>query len=195
MRTGHARRVGMMNMLRRIAYSVSMISIATVPLVAHAQLSSTGAAEASFTAVGPAGMKIVGQTHDLTVADDAQSITVTVPLTNLTTGIALRDRHMREKYLQVGQYASAQLVVPRAALRLPASGATVDASAPATLTIHGRAHPVTIRYTARGEGKALHVSGGTHIDIRDYGIDVPSYLGVTVKPDIDVAVRFDALDK
>jgi hypothetical protein len=43
-------------------------------------------------------------------------------------------------------------------------------------------------------GGSLHVGGTTKLDIRDYGIDIPSYLGVTVKPDIDVEVQFTATE-
>jgi hypothetical protein len=31
--------------------------------------------------------------------------------------------------------------------------------------------------------------------MKEFGIDVPSYLGVTVKPDVQVSVKFDATDK
>jgi hypothetical protein len=33
------------------------------------------------------------------------------------------------------------------------------------------------------------------INIRDFGINVPSYLGVTVKPDVDVAIKLSAAEK
>ena len=171
-----------------------VIAVATLafPLAADAKLARTGSPSVSFTAVGPAGLKIVGTTSDLDVVDDASSVTITVPLANLTTGIALRDRHMREKYLQVQNYPNATLKVDRASVKFPAPGAESSGDAQGTMAIHGKTHPVSFHYTAKKEGAGYAVSGSVHLDMKDYGIDVPSYLGVTVKPDVDVAVRFVA---
>jgi hypothetical protein len=30
--------------------------------------------------------------------------------------------------------------------------------------------------------------------MQDFGIEVPSYLGVSVRPDVDVSIRFEAND-
>jgi hypothetical protein len=34
-----------------------------------------------------------------------------------------------------------------------------------------------------------------HLNMNDFGIQVPSYLGVTVKPDVDVAAQFEVTDE
>jgi polyisoprenoid-binding protein YceI len=162
------------------------------PFAADAKLARTGTPSVSFTALGPAGMKIVGTTSHLEVADDATSVTITVPLADLTTGIALRDRHMREKYLQVQSFPNATLKVDRANLKLPPPGAEASSDAQGTMAIHGKTHPVSFHYTAKHEGAGYAVSGSVRVDMKDYGIDVPSYLGVTVKPDVDVTVSFVA---
>jgi polyisoprenoid-binding protein YceI len=179
---------------RRMAVIATAALAISFSLAADAKLARTGSPSVSFTAVGPAGLKIVGTTSDLDVADDATSVTITVPLANLTTGIALRDRHMREKYLQVQTYPNATLKVDRASVKFPPAGAEASGDAQGTMAIHGKTHPVSFHYTAKHEGAGYAVAGSVHLDIKDYGIDVPSYLGVTVKPDIDVTVRFVASD-
>jgi hypothetical protein len=78
--------------------------IVTMSVAGFAALSSASDAHVSFQASGPAGMKIEGTTPDLTVADDGTNVVVTVPLGNLNTGIALRDHHMKEKYLEVPKF-------------------------------------------------------------------------------------------
>jgi polyisoprenoid-binding protein YceI len=113
-----------------------------------------------------------------------------VPLSNLATGIALRDRHMKEKYLEVQKYPDATLTVARSSLKVPPSGAHATADAPATLTLHGATRPVTVHYEASGEGDGLSVNGTFHVKMDEFGIAVPSYLGVTVKPDVDVHATF-----
>jgi len=166
-----------------------------VPAVADAEWTrSPDTPSVVFRAAGPAGLKIEGKTGelDLKVRDD--TVIVTVPLGGLDTGIALRNRHMREKYLETAKYPSAVLAVPRGALALPADGATTSAEASGQMTIHGRTRPVVIRYRVTRTGSAYAVEGTVHVVMTDYGVSVPSYLGVTVKPDVDVVVSFRAVD-
>jgi polyisoprenoid-binding protein YceI len=165
-----------------------------IGLASFAFLLRTGEPSVSFTALGPGGLKIVGTTSELTLADDAASVSVAVPLANLSTGISLRDRHMREKYLQVQTYPYATLKVDRAGMRFPTPGTETTADAQGTMAIHGQTHPVMFHYTVKRDGAGYAVSGSVRINMKDYGIDVPSYLGVTVKPDVDVAVRFAAME-
>lgn len=159
-----------------------------------AALASPSGARVGFAASGPAGMKIEGTTQALNVADDGTSVVVDVPLGDLRTGIALRDHHMREKYLEVPKFPSAELKVARSALRMPPAGASVAADVPAQLTLHGQTRPITVHYDAKSDGAGYAVSGRFRVNMNDYGISVPSYLGVTVKPDVDVTASFHVAD-
>ena len=173
------------------------LSLATVLLAltglgarAYAAFSAPKDARAGFTATGPAGLTIEGSTPELNVADGDGKLVVDVPLGNLATGIALRDRHMKEKYLEVPKFPAATLIAERGSIKVPASGAAVSSDAPATLTLHGQTHPVTVHYDATADATGVAVRGKFHIRMDDFGIAVPSYLGVTVKPDVDVTARF-----
>lgn len=175
---------------KRVWSTVVSLSVITASSAVHAGLSSATDSKVSFEAAGPAGMKIDGETPDLSVADDGGNVVVTVPLGNLTTGIGLRDHHMKEKYLEVPKYPAATLTIARSALKLPSGADPVKADVPATLQLHGQTHPVTVHYEAKATGSVLDARGAFHINMNDYGIAVPVYLGVTVKPDIDVAASF-----
>jgi polyisoprenoid-binding protein YceI len=166
------------------------IGLVTLSVAGHAALSSASDAHVSFEASGPAGMKIDGTTSDLTVGDDGANVVVTVPLANLNTGIGLRDHHMKEKYLEVPKYPSAVLSIARAALKFPGGAGEASADVPGTVTIHGQSKPVTVHYDAKGAGGAIDAHGSFRINMNDFGITVPSYLGVTVKPDVDVTASF-----
>jgi polyisoprenoid-binding protein YceI len=162
--------------------------------LAGAKLAKVGdRAAVSFAAKGPAGMTIVGKTSDLLLRDDGKIVSVSVPLKNLTTGIGLRDQHLREKYLQVDQFPSAELSVDRGSLTPPAASA-VSLDAKGVMKIHGKTKTVVFRYTAKKNGQVIEVTGSIRLNIQDYGIPIPSFLGVTVKPDIDIAVSFAAKD-
>jgi polyisoprenoid-binding protein YceI len=163
-----------------------------VSAAGYAALSAAGNTHVSFQAAGPAGMKIEGTTADLAVAEQDGNLVITVPLANLTTGIGLRDKHMKEKYLEIGKYPSAVLTVSRSAIKVPSSGEQVEADAPGTLQLHGQTKPVSVHYQSKSEGGGLSARGSFHVNMKEFGIEVPSYLGVTVKPDVDVSASFRA---
>jgi polyisoprenoid-binding protein YceI len=167
--------------------SAACAALAGLGTEAHAALASASDSHVTFEGKGPAGFKVTGSTTDLSVAEADGNVVITVPLANLNTGIDLRDHHMKEKYLEVPKYPSAVLTIARSALRVPAGGERVEADAPGTLTLHGQTHPVSVHYDAKQEGPAYLAHGRFHINMNDYGVNVPSYLGVTVKPDIDVS--------
>lgn len=176
---------------RYVLGMAAAITIATTPAAA-ALRSSSGTA--SFTALGPAGMKIHGTTPNVSVSESNQMVLVRVGLSNLDTGISLRNRHMREKYLEVSKYPNAELVVKRSELKFPEEGKDSKSSASGTLTIHGKSRTVNFNYDAKRSANTIDVNGSVRVDIREYGIAEPSYLGLSVKPNVDVAVHFTAGD-
>jgi polyisoprenoid-binding protein YceI len=101
---------------------------------------------------------------------------------------------MKEKYLETSKYPNATLEVDKSKLQFP-SGNTVNSTTEGKLTLHGVTHPVKVAYRADGDSKRAKVEGSLHLNMKDYKIDVPSYLGVTVKPNVDVEVKFGVVDK
>ena len=97
-------------------------------LVAATRL--TGEPAAGFHGRGPGGFGLDGKTHQLRIEDDGTMLKIIVPLAGLQTGIGLRDKHMREKYLEVEKYPDAVLEVPWSAVKLPGDGRTVGAPPP-----------------------------------------------------------------
>lgn len=180
-------------MLKRTTAVLSAVAIVFASGAAVAALGSASRASVTFDASGPAGLKIQGTAGALTVSEDAGQMIVTVPLAGLTTGIALRDKHMREKYLEVNKFPDVVLRVPRASLKFP-TGAAATGDAAGTLTLHGVTKPVNVHYTAKPASGAVDIEGAAHINMNDFGIRVPSYLGVTVKPEVDVNAKFRATD-
>ena len=169
---------------------LALLAALALPFVAQAALVRTGDAEVHFVATGPAGLRISGKGYDLQVNDSGAVIRVTIPLASLKTGIDLRDRHLKEKYLQVSQYPNAVLEVQRASIKQPPPGGNVSAEADGNLTLHGTTKPVRFKYTAQHEGGRVKVDGSLRIDVRNFGIQEPNYLGLKVKPEVDAGARF-----
>ncbi len=178
---------------RSIVGGAALLALISFSLVAAAKLNRTGDASTSFKAAGPAGLSIEGKTAEMSIADDGTTVTVTVPLGNLTTGIELRDKHTKNA-LEVDKYPTVVLTVARGALKFPAAGAESSGDAPGKMTLHGTTKDVTFHYSARLDGDTYNVTGTTRVNLNDYGVKAPSYLGVTVKPDVDVATAFRAKD-
>jgi hypothetical protein len=173
--------------MKRIA--VFLLALA-LPSLAWAMFRTRAPAQVSFVAIGPAGLRIEGKSDQLQLTDRPDALVVTIPLAKLETGISLRDHHMHEKYLETPKYPNAQLAVARSAIRFPADGRQVEATVPATLALHGRTKTVGIHYRASRQGKTYSVRGDLKVDFRDFGIEIPNYLGATVKPPVDVTVAF-----
>ena len=178
----------------RLLAAVALAAICLGPSLADAALARTGTPNVQFTALGPAGLKIVGTTHDLDIRENDGVLNVSVPLANLDTGIALRNKHMREKYLEVDKYPRAELSLGRGAVQMPAAGSSTSGDVEGTIAIHGVSRKTHFTYQSKRDERGIHVSGALHVNMNDHGISVPSYLGVTVKPDVDVALTFDVTE-
>ena len=115
---------------------------------------------------------------------------LTVDLSRLDTGIALRNAHLRDKYLEVGkggEFAAAVL----SDMRLDkVETATFHGQTPFTgmLLLHGTRKPVSGQADIRFEGSDVRVAASFLVHIDDYGIAPPRYLGVGVKNEVQVKV-------
>src|SRR5437763_14994648 len=141
--------------------------------------------EVLFVAHGSLGMRIEGKTPDLSVARSGEGFDFVVRLATLETGIELRDRHMREEVLEVERFPVARLRVAR--VRLPDGDAS--GTAPAELTVHGQTHPVNVAFRVKPRS-GYDVTASFRMDLRAYGMKPPTYLGIAVKPDVDVSADF-----
>jgi polyisoprenoid-binding protein YceI len=171
----------------------ALLAVVTFSLVAAAKLSKTGSSTTTFKAAGPAGLTIEGKTSEMTVADDGTTITITVPLGNVSTGIGLRDEHTK-KALEVATFPTTTLTIARSALHFPVAGAGSSGDAKGALTLHGQTKDITFHYVATLNGNTYDVKGNTTINVDDFGVKRPSYLGVTVKPEVDINTAFQAQD-
>jgi polyisoprenoid-binding protein YceI len=171
----------------------AVLALLLTPFLALAQTRINGQPTAGFTGKGPAGFAVEGISHEVKLQDDGTVLRIIVPLAQLKTGIALRDRHMREKYLQVDQYPDAVLEVPWSAVQLPADGQSAENSGKGKLTLHGQTHDVPIQYAVRRMGTSYQVTGHAAVNVKDFGIDIPSYFGLTLQPDVATTVTFTAV--
>jgi polyisoprenoid-binding protein YceI len=160
----------------------------------HAAITSPTGSSVLVSLQATAGLRIEGTTRELAISERDGELVFQVPLSGVDTGIGLRNRHLRNA-LDVAHFPEAELRVSRKALVFPAPGKSAESDAPGTLNLHGLSRPCSVHYRAeQGVSGEYRVRGTIHIDMRDFGIETPSYLGVHVEPAVAVQVDFSLHD-
>ena len=155
-----------------------------------------------FAATGrPSAIKINGEGTEpkgqLEVGkDQAVKGNIDFDLNTLTTGISLRDTHMKEKYLEVGKYPKASVKIEK--VDLPKDFLTKDAADASnvpftgTLRLKDVEHPIAGTCDLKKDHSKISVAAHFDIKLGDYHIDVPKWAGITVAEDVKVNVTTQA---
>lgn len=139
---------------------------------------------------GPAGLVVTAKTDKMSVDDTGDTFTVAIPLSSVTTGIGLRDEHMR-KSLESDQFPIVTLTLNDSDLKRPVGDDTVGGTTIGKLTLHGVTKSVTVGYETVGDCEDhVGVKASFGIELHDHGITPPSYLGMKVKDHVQVDARF-----
>lgn len=115
-----------------------------------------------------------------------------VQLDGLDTGIGLRNRHMREEYLETGKFPLARYAGTISGV--DSSGNQVyTVTTSGKLSIHGVDKSVTIAGQVSPQGDRFRVQSGFSVKLSDYAIKVPSLmfmkLNEVIRIDLDFNVR------
>jgi polyisoprenoid-binding protein YceI len=114
-----------------------------------------------------------------------------VDLRTIDTGISLRNQHLREVYLEVDKAPGYdKAVLSEIALKELSPGTPGKGSFTGSLALHGVKKPVTGPVEVRKAGADLRVKASFPLNISDYNIPEPRYLGVGVRNTVQVEVAF-----
>ena len=181
--------------IRGTLLAASLLSALALPLVAEAAMQAGSKVKVAFFASGSPGfLDIEGDSNTLTVADDGTKLSFTVPMKSVHTGIDMRDDHMNNEYVDVAHFPNAVLTFAKADVKWPDVGATSKGSVKATFNIHGQDQAVSVDYTIKHAGTTYSVSAKFNYDASAYGIQIPSYMGITVDPKQRAEVNLDLID-
>jgi polyisoprenoid-binding protein YceI len=117
---------------------------------------------------------------------------VAVDLRTLDTGIGLRNEHLREKYLEVakGPGFDTATLSEIDLNRFNANAPGGKGSFTGLLTLHGVKKTVSGPIEVRQADTGLRVKASFPVDLLDYTIAKPRYLGIGVKDVVQVEVAF-----
>ena len=137
---------------------------------------------------------LTGTLTTSTARSSALDGSVVVDLRTIDTGIALRNDHLREKYLEVERGAGYdQAVLSDVVLQgLNADAPAGKGSFTGSLMLHGVKKTVTGPVEIRQAGTAWRVRASFPVNLPDYNIEKPRYLGVGVRDTVQVSVTFTA---
>lgn len=115
-----------------------------------------------------------------------------VDLKTLDSGIGLRNTHMRDNYLEVSKGDGFDRAVLSDIVLAGGDATTVTGATTftATLLVHGTKKPVSGQARVTRSGGDVRVEASFPVTLQDFGITEPRYLGVGVKDQVQVRVKF-----
>lgn len=170
---------------------------ATPPPVLVEVAGGTAAFDAStnISAINVHGKSTSLQAHATVVhAGDVMKIEqmdATIPVKSLTTGLGLRDEHMRKYVFTTpdGQTPDVKFTSEKADC---SSGNGDESTCQVTgqLAIRGTARPFAIALKVKKSGEGYRAAGDGLVKLSAYGIERPSQLGVTTEDEVKLHLEF-----
>ncbi len=163
--------------------------VAAGPAIAAADgtytiVSGADASRVTFTSKAPMET-FQGRTHEVSgtveiaAGDGADTVRVRVivPMATLETGIALRDRHMRENHLETDRFPEGRFEGEGVAARAPGSDPRA-VTLRGTLLLHGVAREVEVPATWSTEANGVRIEASFPVALSDHAIPRPGFLAM-----------------
>lgn len=172
-------------------------SVTVTPTPMPNYVLTLGKGMVEFSAIGnPSALRIHGKggspKGSLALQEGYLSGAVSFDLDSFDTGIELRNKHMKEKYLEVAKDATAVLVVQKqlfpGALYLD-HGRITEVPLQGSLKLHGVEKPVFATASVTREDARLEVKVDFDILLSDYNIITPGFAGITMAQTVKVHVE------
>ena len=107
-------------------------------------------------------------------------------LDTFSTGISLRDRHMKENYLEASKFPESSFTYKK--LTLPAELSSEKIQFEGILKQHGVEKPISGFVLVKKKGAQLILEHDFKIKTSDFGISTPKYMGVVMGEEVEVNV-------
>lgn len=155
---------------------------------------------AEFLALGrPSMIKIKGKGAQVlgqaTIEGKALTGELKLDLDQFDTGIEMRNKHMKEKYLETGKpenkFAVLQLKKFDGIDSLASPNGEMKAVPfEGTLTFHGVKKDISGTADLKWKDNAFDGVSNFKVKLSEFNVGIPSFAGVTVAEDVDVTVNF-----
>ena len=185
----------MKNVCPNCLLAAAAMAAILVPAAAHAdEALRVTSAEVTVTCPLTIGGSFDAKTTAMTgsvTPDNGGAVkgTFAVELMKLETGISLRDRHLRNNYLEVQKGADFAVAKFENIKIQKLSGKTTFSG---TLTLHGQQRDIAGTADLQQDGRTYKVDASFPLKISAFQIPEPTYLGVGVSDEISIHVVLTA---
>jgi polyisoprenoid-binding protein YceI len=188
-------------------YFLSVLIFLSVHVI-HAAVQvkiSKAAGHSSFLAIGnPSAIRIEGQGDapegELTVTEENKLVKISgeikMNLKSYSTGIDLRDRHMKEKYFEVDKFEQAILKIENLEFEKTLLNGEVEKSIAfnGVLYFHGVSKPIQGDLFVKKLNTQIQVSSFFKIKLTDFNVNIPTFAGIKVADRIEIKT-FNLIEK
>ncbi len=144
--------------------------------------------------VKPTGIRINGkgagpEGHLDLIADETgvtMSGRIEVDLNSLDTGMALRNRHMKDNYLETSKFPAAVLTLNEVKISKEHLRSGGQFTIPAQLNVRGTDQSVLVSMSLRPEADQIRAVSSFKIKITEFGMKQPTFAGLTVTDEVEV---------
>jgi len=144
----------------------------------------------------PGALKIAGKQAsnstlktDIKIESNQVTGSSTIQMDSFSTGIGLRDKHMKENYLESSKFPESSFTYKK--LTLPKDGTGENIPFEGTLKLHGIEKPVTGLIKADKRNSTLILDHVFKIKTSDFGISTPKYMGVVMGEEVEIKVTLE----
>ncbi len=162
----------------------SNIALASKYAVAKSELNFQARGKPGFIRINGTSGKVEGV---LEVQNQELSGSFKSDLKLLDTGIDLRDKHMKETYLELGKYPDTNLVLNPIPWKSDQNEYEGEFSG--LLTLHGLQKIVSGDIEITKNKKAIDLEASFSIDLDDFGVKIPTYAGIKVADKVKVSTK------
>jgi polyisoprenoid-binding protein YceI len=153
--------------------------------------------EVHFNAIGnPDFLKVEGKgegpSGEVSIDGKKLSARMSFALSTLDTGIKKRNEHMKEKYLKVGTHPEALLVIENVDLSHDYSASKKFPELikyKGKLTLNGVSKDIESEIKSASKPGVHELSSDFAIKLTDFGIEIPSFAGVTIADEVKIQVK------
>ena len=123
-----------------------------------------------------------------------EQLEATLPVKTITTGLGLRDEHMRKYVFTTGdgQTPDLKYTADKAECSPAGRGGESTCAVSGQLAIRGTERPFNITLRVKKAGDGYRAAGDAIVKLSTYGISRPSQLGVTTTDDVKLHLEFTA---
>jgi polyisoprenoid-binding protein YceI len=171
----------------------SSLALGAQPSKRSVDLSSQNTSVEFLAIVKPGSLRINGTGAkvggNISIVDKSLTGDLLVHLSELKTGIGLRDEHMKDKFLETSKYPDATLKITEMTLSQDPFVTPIKLSGvpfKGTLTVHGTENSIEGSADIDSMANDVNVEVKTKTTISNHKIEKPSYLGVKVDDVIEL---------